>query len=88
MKRIAHAVAVAALVFGAQAALAGENITLPSPSAEHAETYLNVAQMGAVDDRQVGAQAAQSTRKARNMLEELGLAGDGPFPSRGGPIDD
>lgn len=88
MKRIAQAFAVAALVFGTQSAWAGESITLPSPSAEPAQANLNVAQMGAVDERQVGAQQAQSSRRAGNMFDELEVSGGSPFPSRGGPIDD
>lgn len=89
MKRMTQAVAVATLVFGAQAAWAGESITLPSPAAEHPEGYVTVAQMGAAESQQGGGmQAAPRSRGARDLLEELGLAGEGPFPSRGGPIDE
>lgn len=81
MKRIAHVVAVVALGLGAQAAWSGENITLPP------EAYVNVAQMGSSSEGQVATSEAKEVRKSRDLLEELGLAGHGPFPSRGGPID-
>jgi hypothetical protein len=82
MKRIAYAVAVVALGLGAQAAWSGENITLPP------EAYMNVAQMGSTTEGQVVVGAAKEGRGTRSLLEELGLAAHGPFPSRGGPIDD
>jgi hypothetical protein len=39
----------------------------------------------------MGVQSAYAdveTRKADSLHESLGLAGNGSFPSRGGPIDD
>jgi hypothetical protein len=81
MKRIAHAVAVVALGLSAQAAWSGENITLPP------EAYMNVAQMGSTSEGQVVVREAPEIRRGFDLLEELGLAGHGPFPSRGGPID-
>ena len=82
MKRITHAVAAVALGLGAQAAWSGENITLPP------EAYVNVAQMGSSSEGQVAVREAQEVGRSRSLLDQIGLAGHGPFPSRGGPIDD
>lgn len=82
MKRIVHTAAVAVMVLGAQVVLAGENITLPP------EAYFNVAQMGSASESHGVMSETRSVHKRASVLEELGLAGEGPFPSRGGPIDD
>ena len=74
MKRTLKMAVLAALTFGAQAASSQEQITVAQA-------------VTTAEDRQVSLSQAQAPRKA-SMLEELGLAGHGPFPSRGGPIDE
>jgi hypothetical protein len=83
MKRIVQTAAVAVLVLGAQVAWSGENITLPP------EAYFNVAQMGSASESEAAVVSeTRSVHTRAPILEELGLAGVGPFPSRGGPLDD
>ena len=84
MKSISHMVVVAALACAGQAAWSDET----SPAKEQSAESLNVAQIVAPEGHPAAASEVSSARKSRNILEELGLAGDGPFPSRGGPIDE
>ena len=82
MKRFNHIAAVAFMLLGSQVASAGENVTLPP------EAYLNVAQMGSASESHAVMSETRAIHKRAPVLEELGSAGVGPFPSRGGPIDD
>lgn len=77
MKRTLKMAALAALAFGAQAAW----------SEDQASGQITVAQATASEARQMAVGEAQPARKP-SMLEQLGLAGVGPFPSQGGPIDE
>ena len=82
MKRVNQVAALAVLVLGSQAAWSGENVTLPP------EAYTNFAQMGSASESDAVMSETRSVHTRAPILEELGLAGVGPFPSRGGPIDD
>ena len=77
MKRIVQFAVLAALACGAQAAWAEDQ----------SQESISVAQASSAEERRV-AREAQPAPKPRNLLQELGLATDGPFPSRGGPIGD
>jgi hypothetical protein len=82
MKRFNQVAAVAVLVLCSQTAWSGENITLPP------DAYTNFAQMGSASESDAVMSETRSTHHRAPILEELGLAGEGPFPSRGGPLDD
>lgn len=88
MKRISHLVVGVVLACGAQLAWSGEGHVPPvyDPRDAAAEANLSVAAMSGSAERQESASAPQRTQRP-NVLEELGLAGHGPFPSSGGPID-
>ena len=80
---------VAGLACGSQWAVSGEGHVPPENDPRDAveSPYLNVAAIGGTTtiDMSVDVRAEQ---KSGDMLDELGLAGNGVFPSRGGPIDE
>ena len=86
MKRIVHLMFFAVVACGADTASSQE---LPAQKAnpESAESQLSVAAFGQAAERHA-APEARPVRKVESMVESLGLAGHGPFPSRGGPNDD
>ena len=86
MKRIVHLVFFAVVACGAETALSQES-RAPEAKLENAESYVNVAAFGQAAERHA-APEARPVRKLESMLESTGLAGYGPFPSRGGPNDD
>ena len=84
MKRITQLVMVAVLAIGGQSVFANEgNVAPENDSRDKAE--MSVANVGASSEQSAMKEAKPARR---NLLEELGIAGHGPFPSRGGPIDD
>jgi hypothetical protein len=88
MKRIIG-MAVIAMAFGAGAASAEQQEQTAPKAAENADAYVNVAQASQNADRASLARDEISVRSRKASLhEEMGLAGDGVFPSRGGPLDD
>ena len=84
MKRITGLVMVACMALGSQSVFANEgSAAAENDSRDKAE--MSVANVGASSEPS----AMKEARPARmNLLEELGIAGHGPFPSKGGPIDD
>ena len=88
MKRIAHMLVAGVVAFGAQAACAEEAAgpTAPRP-VESSEPYINIAALEAAVERHGFVSTAPGKRESESLLEILGLAGRGPYPSRGGPLD-
>ena len=86
MKRITQLVVVAGLVLGGQSVFAGEGHGPPENDIRD-KVEMNVAAVGASSE-QSAMREAKSARKSEGLLETLGIAGHGPFPSKGGPIDD
>jgi len=88
MKRIVQ-LAVAALVFSAGAAWSQEQQKEQIPQAtESSDTYVNVAQASINAPSMAPAREEAKPQRKMSLHEWTGLAGDGVFPSRGGPIDD
>ena len=86
MKRITQLVMVAGLVFGGQSVWAGEGQMAPENDVRD-NVEMNVAAIGASSE-QAAVKEAKPGRKSEGLLETLGIAGHGPFPSRGGSISD
>ena len=88
MKRIVQ-IAVVAVSFSAGAAFAQQEQQLPQAADSSAETYISVAQ-ASQNAEPMSMQREAPAAKARkpSLHEETGLAGEGSFPSRGGPQDD
>jgi hypothetical protein len=85
MKRINQLVMVACLALGGQSVFANEgNATPENDSRDKAE--MSVANVGASNE-QSAMKEAKPAHARQNLLEELGIAGHGPLPSKGGPID-
>ena len=89
MKRTGQLLVMSALMFGVQNAALSES---PFPADSSEEAY-NLPALESYAERQArmgeGATAwGASKREDRDLfLEGAGLAGHGPFPSKGGPID-
>ena len=88
VKRIVQ-IAVVALSFSAGAAFAQQDQQMPKAADSTADTYISVAQ-ASQNAEPMSLQREAPVVKARkpSLLEEIGLAGEGSFPSRGGPLDD
>ena len=82
MERFIHVLFAGVLACAAQAALSQSS----NQVAGETETYANVAAMGQSAERHA-APEAQVKPRIESLLEATGLAGSGPFPSRGGPLD-
>ena len=88
MKRIPQVVMIASLAFAVASAWSGEGHVPPeNDPRDSAESYLNVAAIGSQTAARDMAVEAAPERKRAGMLEDLGIAGHGPFPSSGGPLD-
>ena len=91
MKRVAQLVMVAGFAFGVQGAWSGEGyVPFENDLRDTPEYYQSIARTADVAVEGVAgrpAEEAQPTQQRGDQLEEMGLAGHGPFPSRGGPID-
>ena len=89
MKRMVQLVVLAALACGAEMAGAQEGAEpqVLEAASQSAESYPSVARVGQSAERHA-APEARPIRKVESLFESSGLAGHGPFPSRGGPIDD
>ena len=88
MTAIAHMLVAGVVAFGAQAARAQDapGRTAASP-VESSEPYMNIAALEAAVERHGFVSNAPGKRESESLLEILGLAGRGPYPSRGGPLD-
>jgi len=85
MKRITQLVVVAGLAFGAQSVGAGDgHVPFENDIRDQAQT--SGAAVGA-SGSQSAMQTVAPVRQVEGLLEALGIAGHGPFPSSGGPID-
>lgn len=84
MKRIVQ-VAVVALSCGAGAAWSQQGET--QQSGQGADAPVTVAQAGATSERPIGAREVDRSREL-SVYEMSELAGQGSFPSRGGPLDE
>lgn len=90
MKRIVQ-VAVTALVFSAGAAWSQEQSKdqIQAPQAtESSDSYTTVAQASINAPSTAPAREEAKPQRKMSFHEWTGLAGDGVFPSRGGPLDD
>ena len=91
MKRVAQLVMVAGLALGAQSAWSGEGHVPyendPRDTPAYFESIARTADASLEGVAGRPAEEAQPKQQRANVLEEMGLAGHGPFPSRGGPID-
>ena len=83
MKRIAQLVMVTGLALGGQSVFAGEGHVPPENDIRD-----KVAMDVGASSQQSAMNEAKPARKVAGLLEALGIAGHGPFPSKGGPIDD
>ena len=87
MKYLANLLIAGVLACSAQAAHPDEGSPRGTPQhPESSEPYLNFAALTAAVERH-GFVAAPRRRESESLLEILGLAGRGPYPSRGGPLD-
>ena len=84
MKRITQLVMVACLAIGGQSVFANEGNVAPENDGRD-KVAMDVGATGASSEQSAMKEAKPARR---NLLEELGIAGHGPFPSKGGPIDD
>ena len=89
MKRTTRLLAISVLMFGVQHAALAE-----SPFPADAEASYDLPAIESYADRMArtgGGEpswgASKRDEHAESFLNTLGLAGDGPFPSKGGPID-
>jgi hypothetical protein len=88
MKRIAQAALVTVLACGAQAVFAQQSDQqIPQTNAGMEAAVVAQAGPGSTE-RQPVARGEAQPRRALSTLEATGLAGDGPFPSKGGAHDD
>ena len=85
MKSIVKLAAVAALAFGAQAAWSQQSEQqIPQGNLESVDVVAQASTSG----RRQEPVAREAQPRRLSTFEATGLAGDGPFPSRGGPSDD
>ena len=87
MERIVHLIFVAAVACAAQAAWSQKPLETPARAGAVENATFDVAALGRALERHEAAEA-QMAPKRESLLQTLGLAGTGPFPSRGGPLDD
>lgn len=86
MKRILNLMFIAVVACGAET-VASQEAAIQDTVARGGEASLSIAALGQAVERHAAAEA-QPARKAESFLYKMGLTGHGPFPSRGGPIDD
>jgi hypothetical protein len=84
MKSIVKLAAVAALALGAQSAWSQSEQQIPQGS----ESVDVVAQASSSSGPRQEPVAREMQPRRLSTFEATGLAGDGPFPSKGGPYDD
>jgi hypothetical protein len=85
MKRVLNVLFVTAVMCG-HGAVASEEGRAHADAGPDEASFI-VAALGRSIERHAAAEAAPA-RKAESFLYTMGLAGHGPFPSRGGPLDD
>lgn len=86
MKRIVQ-IAVVALSCSAGAVFAEQE--RETPQAADNEMYISVAQASQNGEAvSIQREAPAVKQRKLSLHEEIGLAGEGAFPSRGGPLDD
>jgi hypothetical protein len=86
MKRIVQ-MAVVAVSFSAGAAWSQQDQQKPQAADSSADTHISVAQASQNPEAAIQREAPVKARKP-SMHEDMGLAAEGSFPSRGGPLDD
>ena len=84
MKRISQAALVAVLACGAQVAYSQQS----EQQGAQANDAAIVAQAGPGGGEQQSLARQPSDSRAPSTFESTGLAGDGPYPSKGGPLDE